>query len=130
MTDPVPYSTRLEEKIDQLQNQMIKMNEVLIRLTVINDGHKIQSDRSATDIDAIKTSINFARGAVFICMLLIAAVGACVAWAFNSISYNAQKVNDLSALVGINSLKVTRVDTDNGLVEQRVTSLERKDSNK
>lgn len=125
MPDQQPFAGRIEQKIDSLQGKIDTLSEKVITLTAVNEAHQSLSQTNAKDIEAIKKDVNFAKGAVAVCLILLGFVGAAIGWAFSSISGLQQKANDINTQVSIGASKQTRIDTDLNSMNQRVSAVER-----
>ncbi|MEI1709685.1 hypothetical protein V8P92_01925 [Acinetobacter baumannii] len=64
MTEAETYGTRIERKLDSVQQEVKTLSETVLKLTVINEQHKSLSEENAKKIEKLESNAQKSEGAI------------------------------------------------------------------
>ncbi|MEB3753830.1 hypothetical protein [Acinetobacter sp. MD2(2019)] len=123
MAEIEPYSTRIEKKLDSIQNDMKVLSDKVLELTIVNRAQEDQSKSNAKRLDDLENSTLQAKGAINLGKLILGIGGgsiiAFLTWIVSQNSMQTQNLANTNQKVAILESKLIRLDTDISVVAKR-----------
>ncbi|QUV68678.1 hypothetical protein KPZ59_00917 [Acinetobacter baumannii] len=110
MTEAETYGTRIERKLDSVQQEVKTLSETVLRLTVINEQHKSLSDENAKKIERLEGDIQQAKGAINLLKIVsgvaVASLITFCTWIVSSNQVTQQRISDINQKVAVIESKI------------------------
>lgn len=105
MSEPETYGTRIERKLDSVQQEVKTLSETVLRLTVVNEQHKSLSGENAKKIDRLEDDSQQAKGAINLLKVFgSVAIGSMITfctWIVSTNQGTQQRISDTNQKVAV-----------------------------
>lgn len=105
MSEAETYGTRIERKLDSVQQEVKLLSETVLRLTVINEQHKSLSDENAKKIERMEGEIQQAKGAINLLKIVsgvaVASLITFCTWIVSANQVTQQRISDINQKVAV-----------------------------
>lgn len=105
MSEAETYGTRIERKLDSVQQEVKLLSETVLRLTVINEQHKSLSDENAKKIERMEGEIQQAKGAINLLKVVsgvaVASLITFCTWIVSTNQVTQQRISDINQKVAV-----------------------------
>lgn len=110
MSEAETYGTRIERKLDSVQQEVKLLSETVLRLTVINEQHKSLSDENAKKIERMEGDMQQAKGAINLLKVVsgvaVASMITFCTWIVSNNQAMHQRISDTNQKVAVIESKI------------------------
>lgn len=110
MSETETYGTRIERKLDSVQQEVKLLSETVLRLTVINEQHKSLSDENAKKIERMEADMQQAKGAINLLKVVsgvaVASMITFCTWLVSTNQVTQQRISDTNQKVAVIESKI------------------------
>lgn len=110
MSETETYGTRIERKLDSVQQEVKLLSETVLRLTVINEQHKSLSDENAKKIERMESDMQQAKGAINLLKVVsgvaVASMITFCTWLVSTNQVTQQRISDTNQKVAVIESKI------------------------
>jgi len=116
MAEPETYGTRIERKLDSVQQEVKALSETVLRSTLMYEQHKSLSEDNAKKIERLDAASQKSEGAItflkFFGGFAITGILTFCTWIVSSHSTTQQRLAESNQKIAILESKLIRLDTD------------------
>lgn len=122
MAEAETYGTRIERKLDSVQQEVKSLSETVLRSTLMYEQHKSLSEDNAKKIERLDAASQKSEGAItflkFFGGFAITGILTFCTWIVSSHSTTQQRLAESNQKIAILESKLIRLDTDISLINK------------
>ncbi|MEQ1203041.1 hypothetical protein ABLT98_04235 [Acinetobacter baumannii] len=122
MAEAETYGSRIEKKLDSVQQEVKLLSETVLRSTLMYEQHKSLSEDNAKKIERLDAAAQKSEGAItflkFFGGFAITGILTFSTWIVSSHSTTQQRLAESNQKIAILESKLIRLDTDISLVNK------------